>query len=221
MTKTDLLRVSSPLTKAGCTRDDGIRAIKPIFSVPCLFCPLRANPRCAALFHKKATESSSLNRQCLRLGARNESSPGLLRRHGRPQDGPNSQAGFTRSSEDLTPPVVQCKALCSTKTQQGRYICSLHYCRCPRGRLPRLWLIVVVDAAAGVRTPLPAARRGNGFGGTIFALYGSQFGCSASSIRNLLKAVSSPNWHRPRPWRSDEEAEMIRRYAFWWFRSRD
>ena len=42
-----------------------------------------------------------------------------------------------------------------------------------------------------------------------------------SSIRNLLKAVSSPNWHRPRPWRSDEEAEMIRRYAFWWFTSRD
>jgi hypothetical protein len=30
-----------------------------------------------------------------------------------------------------------------------------------------------------------------------------------SSVRNLLKAVSSPNWHRPRPWRSDKEAEMI------------
>jgi hypothetical protein len=42
-----------------------------------------------------------------------------------------------------------------------------------------------------------------------------------SSIRNLLKAVSSPNWHRPRPWRSQEEVEIVRRYAFWWFTCRD
>jgi hypothetical protein len=42
-----------------------------------------------------------------------------------------------------------------------------------------------------------------------------------ASIRNLLKAVSSPNWRRPRPWRSKEEVEIVRRYAFWWFTSRD
>jgi len=42
-----------------------------------------------------------------------------------------------------------------------------------------------------------------------------------ASIRNLLKAVSSPNWHRPRPWRSREESEMVLRYAFWWYTSRD
>jgi len=42
-----------------------------------------------------------------------------------------------------------------------------------------------------------------------------------SSVRNLLKAVDSPNWHRPRPWRSREEAEIVRRYAFWWFNCRD
>jgi len=42
-----------------------------------------------------------------------------------------------------------------------------------------------------------------------------------SSIRNLVKAVNSPRWHRPRPWRSAEEAEMVRRYAFWWYTSRD
>jgi len=42
-----------------------------------------------------------------------------------------------------------------------------------------------------------------------------------ASIRNLLKAVNSPRWQRPRPWRAKEEAEMIRRYAFWWFTCRD
>ena len=42
-----------------------------------------------------------------------------------------------------------------------------------------------------------------------------------ASIRNLLKAVSSPNWHPPRPWQSKEEAEIVRRYAFWWFTCRD
>lgn len=42
-----------------------------------------------------------------------------------------------------------------------------------------------------------------------------------ASIRNLLKAVSSPNWHRPRPWRSKEEADMVRRFTFWWFTCRD
>ena len=42
-----------------------------------------------------------------------------------------------------------------------------------------------------------------------------------ASIQNLIKAVNSPNWHRPRPWRSREEAEIVRRYALWWFTSRD
>ena len=42
-----------------------------------------------------------------------------------------------------------------------------------------------------------------------------------SSIENLLKAVSSPRWHRPRPWRSKEESEMVRRLVFWWFTCRD
>ena len=42
-----------------------------------------------------------------------------------------------------------------------------------------------------------------------------------SSIRNLLKAVSSPNWRRPRPWRSKEEAELVKRFVFQWFTCRD
>jgi hypothetical protein len=42
-----------------------------------------------------------------------------------------------------------------------------------------------------------------------------------SSIRNLLKAVSSRRWHRPRPWRAKEESEMVRRLVFWWFNCRD
>ena len=41
-----------------------------------------------------------------------------------------------------------------------------------------------------------------------------------SSIRNLIKAVNSPRWHRPRPWRSVEESEVIRRLVFWWFTAR-
>ena len=42
-----------------------------------------------------------------------------------------------------------------------------------------------------------------------------------ASIRNLLKAVNSPRWHRPRPWRSKQEVEMVRRFAFWWYTGRD
>jgi hypothetical protein len=42
-----------------------------------------------------------------------------------------------------------------------------------------------------------------------------------ASIRNFLKAVASPRWQRPRPWRSKEESEMVRRFAFWWFTCRD
>jgi hypothetical protein len=43
----------------------------------------------------------------------------------------------------------------------------------------------------------------------------------SSSIRNLIKAVSSPRWHRPRPWRSNEEAKMVRRFVFQWLTCRD
>ena len=42
-----------------------------------------------------------------------------------------------------------------------------------------------------------------------------------SSIRNLVKAVNSPNWHRPRPWRSKEEAKLVKRFVFQWFTCRD
>jgi len=31
--------------------------------------------------------------------------------------------------------------------------------------------------------------------------------------------MSSPRFHRPRPWRSEEESHAIKRFAFWWFRS--
>lgn len=42
-----------------------------------------------------------------------------------------------------------------------------------------------------------------------------------ASMRNLAKARKSPRWHPPRPWRSPDESEMVRRYAFWWFTCRD
>jgi bifunctional non-homologous end joining protein LigD len=40
-----------------------------------------------------------------------------------------------------------------------------------------------------------------------------------SSMRNLAKARAKGC--PPRPWRSKEEAEMVRRYTFWWFTCRD
>lgn len=40
-------------------------------------------------------------------------------------------------------------------------------------------------------------------------------------MKNLAKARSSPRYHPPRPWRSKEESQMIRRFVFWWFTSRD
>jgi hypothetical protein len=40
-------------------------------------------------------------------------------------------------------------------------------------------------------------------------------------MKNLAKARNSPRYHPPRPWRSSEESEMIRRYAFWWYTCRD
>lgn len=42
-----------------------------------------------------------------------------------------------------------------------------------------------------------------------------------ASIENLAKARASKNYHPPRPWRSKEESEMVLRYAFWWYTSRD
>ena len=40
-----------------------------------------------------------------------------------------------------------------------------------------------------------------------------------SSMRNLAKAQS--RWQRPRPWRSSDEARMIKRLAFLWLTCRD
>jgi hypothetical protein len=39
-----------------------------------------------------------------------------------------------------------------------------------------------------------------------------------SSLRNLAKART--RWRPPRPWRSSQESEMIRRYVFQWFTCR-
>jgi len=50
---------------------------------------------------------------------------------------------------------------------------------------------------------------------------GGQMPSHESSIRNLVKAVNSPNWHRPRPWRSKEEAKLVKRFVFQWFTCRD
>ena len=38
---------------------------------------------------------------------------------------------------------------------------------------------------------------------------------------NLAVARRSPRYHPPRPWRSEDEAYMIRRYVFWWWTCRD
>ena len=38
-----------------------------------------------------------------------------------------------------------------------------------------------------------------------------------ASMENLEKAMQ--NWRPPRPWRSREEAQMIRRLVFWWLTS--
>jgi hypothetical protein len=40
-------------------------------------------------------------------------------------------------------------------------------------------------------------------------------------MRNLAKAKASENWHPPRPWRSKEEARIIRRYILLWLTCRD
>jgi hypothetical protein len=40
-----------------------------------------------------------------------------------------------------------------------------------------------------------------------------------SSMRNLAKARAK--FRPPKPWRSSQESEMIRRFVFWWLTSRD
>jgi hypothetical protein len=40
-----------------------------------------------------------------------------------------------------------------------------------------------------------------------------------SSLKNLAKARA--RWRPPRPLRSEEEGQMIRRLVFWWFTSRN
>lgn len=40
-------------------------------------------------------------------------------------------------------------------------------------------------------------------------------------MANLAIAKCSPRYHPPRPWRSADESYLIRRYAFWWWTSRD
>jgi hypothetical protein len=42
-----------------------------------------------------------------------------------------------------------------------------------------------------------------------------------SSLRNLARARASRHWHAPRPWRSKEESELIRRFVWLWFTCRD
>jgi hypothetical protein len=42
-----------------------------------------------------------------------------------------------------------------------------------------------------------------------------------ASMRNLQKARASAKYHRPRPWRSKEESQLIRRFAFQWWTCRD
>lgn len=40
-------------------------------------------------------------------------------------------------------------------------------------------------------------------------------------IANLRRALESGRWHKPRPWRSKEESEAIRRFVLLWFTCRD
>ena len=42
-----------------------------------------------------------------------------------------------------------------------------------------------------------------------------------ASMENLRKAFASERYHPPRPWRSKEEALMIRRLVLWWHTCRD
>jgi hypothetical protein len=42
-----------------------------------------------------------------------------------------------------------------------------------------------------------------------------------ASMKNLAKARASKRWHPPRPWRSEKESLMIRRFVLWWLTCRD
>jgi hypothetical protein len=42
-----------------------------------------------------------------------------------------------------------------------------------------------------------------------------------ASMKNLAKAFASPRYHPPRPWRSKEEALMVRRFVLLWLTCRD
>jgi hypothetical protein len=42
-----------------------------------------------------------------------------------------------------------------------------------------------------------------------------------ASMRNLAKARVSEKWRPPRPWRSRQEARMVRRFVLWWVTCRD
>lgn len=42
-----------------------------------------------------------------------------------------------------------------------------------------------------------------------------------ASMKNLAKALHSPRYHPPRPWRSRAESIMIRRFVLWWYTCRD
>jgi hypothetical protein len=42
-----------------------------------------------------------------------------------------------------------------------------------------------------------------------------------ASFRNLAKARRSPRFHPPRPWRSKEEGQIIRRFVWQWLTCRD
>jgi hypothetical protein len=42
-----------------------------------------------------------------------------------------------------------------------------------------------------------------------------------ASMENLAKARASENYHPPRPWRSEEESLMIRRFVLLWHTCRD
>lgn len=38
-----------------------------------------------------------------------------------------------------------------------------------------------------------------------------------SRIQNLIRAREQGRWHKPRPWRSKAESQMIRRFVLLWF----
>jgi hypothetical protein len=42
-----------------------------------------------------------------------------------------------------------------------------------------------------------------------------------ASMENLAKAFASEGYHPPRPWRSEEESLLIRRFVLWWHTCRD